>query len=339
MDAETHALELARRLTQTEVARFRAVGDTVDLDGDYDYHVPLQVVDAGSGRTEQVELALGRSKASSGVPVIVGRHFSQKALAELNAAEANYMDDRHIRVRLMTPSILIRLQDDAEPPPERSATTLSLSGAAGGVALALLSDSKRDWKVTDLAAEGRASLGAAQNTVVALEAAGLLQRSGRGPATRRRVTDPAGLLDLYARDAVADRKVIARGFLLNNGAEETMRSVSQRLIDEGHGVRAWFTGVAAAQIVAPHVTAVRTFEAWVTTPHRVDVILGAMGAMPADNGANLVVMRGHRGVLVGSEYDRGVHRVSLFRIYADALADPARGEEQAEHLRETSIGF
>ncbi len=339
MDSEIQALELARRLTQTEVARFRAVGDTVVLDGDYDYHIPLQVVDAGSGRTEQVELALGRSKASSGVPVIVGRHFSQKALAALNAAEANYMDDRHIRVRLMTPSILIRLRDEAELPPERPSASLGLGGAAGGVALALLSDPRRDWKVTDLAAEGCASLGAAQNTVVALEAAGLLERTGRGPATRRRVTDPAGLLDMYARDAVADRKVTARGFLLNNGAEETMRTVAQHLTNGGHGVQAYFTGVAAAQIVAPHITAVRAFEAWVATPHRADVVLSAMGAMPADEGANLVVLRGRKGVLVGSEYDRGVHRVSLFRIYADALADPARGEEQAEHLRETVIGF
>ncbi len=339
MDAETQALELARRLTQTEVARFRAVGDTVDLDGEYGYHVPLQVIDAGSGRTEQVELALGRSKTLSDVPVIVGRHFSKNALAELNAAEANYMDDRNIRVRLMTPNILIRLQDEAEPPPERSTTTLRLSGTAGGVALALLSDPKRDWKVTDLAAEVRSSLGAAQNTVVALEAAGLLERSGRGPATRRRVTDPAGLLDLYARDAVADRKVTARGFLLNNGAEETMRTVAQHLANGGHGVRAYFTGVAAAQMVAPHVTAVRTFEAWVATPHRADAVLSAMGAMPADDGANLVILRGHKGVLVGREKDRGVSRVSLFRIYADALVDPARGEEQAEHLRDTVIGF
>lgn len=338
MDTEIYALELARRLTRTEVARFRAAGDTVGLDGDYDYHVPLRVIGAGSGRAEQVERALERSKTSSGVPVIVGRHFGQKTLAALNAADANYMDDRHLRVRLMTPSILIRLQGEVEPLPDRPSHTLRLSGAAGGVALALLSDVRRDWKVTDLAAEGCASLGAAQNTVVALETVGLLERVGRGPATRRHVTDPGGLLDLYARDAGADRTVIARGFLLNDGPEDTMRSVTDRLLREGH-LSACFTGTAAAQLVAPHVTAVNTFEAWVTTPHRVDAILDAMGAIPAQDGANLIVMRGHRGVLVGSEYDQGIRRASLYRIYADTLADPTRGEEQAEHLREKCIRF
>lgn len=338
MDAEAYAAELARRLTQAEAGRFRAQGETVVLDGS-DEASRLQVIDARSGRTEQVIEALRRAQASPLVPVIAGRRFGQHALAELNAAEANYMDDRHLRVRLLTPNMLVRLQDQTPTPQEHPAKALRLSGAAGGVALALLSDPTRDWKVADLAAEGYVSLGAAQNTVVALEAEGLLERFGRGPSTRRRVTDPGALLDRYARGAAADRKVVARGFLLNDGAEETMRAVSQRLINEGQGAEVWFTGVAAAQMVSPHVTAVRRFEAWITSPHTTDVILNMMGAMPADEGANLVVMWGRKGVTVGSEYRDGVNLVSVFRMYADALADPARGEEQAEHLRETVIGF
>jgi len=338
MDTGVYAQELARRLAEAEAGRFRALGDTVRLEGVAEGDGSLQVVSAGSGRTEQVVQALRRARASPVVPVIVGRRFSQSAIAELNRADANYMDDRNLRIRLRAPAMLIRLQDEATPPPEAPQKTLRLSGAAGGVALALLSDPTRDWKVADLAAEGFLSLGAAQNTVVALEAAGLLERSGLGPATRRRVTDAGALLDQYACDAAADRKVIARGFLLNNGAVDTMRTASERLAGES-GIKAWFTGVAAAQTVAPHVTAVRRFEVWVTAPYSTDVILNALGAMSADEGANLMVMRGRKAVTVGAECLDGVHRVSVFRMYADALADPTRGEEQAEHLRETVIGF
>ncbi|MDZ4169689.1 MAG: hypothetical protein U1E26_08550 [Coriobacteriia bacterium] len=339
MNTNAHADELAHRLTQAEAGRFRAQGDTVILDGAVGDTGRIQVIDAGSGRTQQTMQALRRTRESPHVPLIAGRHFSEHALAELNSADANYMDDRHLRVRLLTPNILIRLQEQAPTPEEPPAKNLRLSGAAGGVALALLSDPSREWKVSDLANEGRVSLGAAQNTVVSLESDGLLERSGRGPATRRRVTDPAGLLDLYARDAAADRKVIVRGFLLDRGTEETMIAASRLLTVEAPGLSVWFTGVAAAQMVAPHVTSVRVFEAWVTTPHRADHILKGMGAMPVDEGSNLVVMRGHKGVTVGSECCNGVRRVSVFRMYADALADPARGEEQAEHLRETVIGF
>lgn len=339
MNAEVHAAELARRLMEAEAGCFRAHGDTVLLDGAADGEGRLQIVDAGAGRTEQVAQALRQAQAMPPVPVIAGRHFSRKALMELNAADASYMDDRHLKVRLQAPRMLIRLQEEGAPTLERAAKTVRLSGAAGGVALALLMDPVRDWKVSDLAARALVSLGAAQNTAVALETEGLLERFGRGPATRRRVADPAGLLDRYARDAAADRKVIARGFLLDNGAQETMRATSHRLADQAQGVQAWFTGVAAAQMMAPHVTAVRTFEAWAADSYRADVVLSAMGAMPVVEGANLLVMHGHKGVLVGSEHREGVYRTCVFRVYADALADPARGEEQAEYLRETVIGF
>ncbi len=338
MDTAAYAQELARRLTQAGAGNFHALGETVLLDGIAEGEKVLRVVSAGSGRTEQVMQALRRAESSLAPPVIVGRRFSEKAIAELNQADANYMDDRNLKIRLSAPAMLIRLQDEATPPAEAPRKTLRLSGAAGGVALALLSDPTRDWKVADLAAEGHVSLGAAQNTVVALEAAGLLERSGLGPATRRRVTDAGALLDRYAHDAAADRKVVARGFVLNDGAVDTMRAASQRLAG-GAGVEAWFTGVAAAQLLAPHITAVRRFEVWITAPYSADVVLDALGAMLVDDGANLIVMRGRRAVTVGAECQDGVHRVSVFRMYADALANPARGEEQAEHLRETVIGF
>ncbi len=339
MKAETNARELARRLTQAKVGSFRAAGDTVALDTSIDRAAALQVVGAGSGRIEQVLQALRRSQTATLTPVIVGRHFSRQALEELDSADANYMDDRHLRVRLKSPDMLVRLQDAAAPRQERSKSALRLSGAAGGVALALLADPVREWKVGDLAVEGRVSLGTAQNTVVSLESESLLERSGRGPATRRRVTDAGALLDRYARDSIADRKVLARGFVLNDGALQTMRAASQRLAATEQNAQAWFTGVAAAQLVAPHVTTVRTFEAWVTTSGRQDIVLDSLGAMPVEEGANLVVMRGHPSVCVGSEYRDGIPVVSVFRMYADALTDPARGEEQADYLREAVIGF
>lgn len=339
MKAEAHAQELARRLIQAKAGSFHADGDIVAPDATPDRATALQVIDAGSGRTEQVLQALRRAQATTLIPVIVSRHFGRQAIEELDGADANYMDDRHLRVRLKSPDMLVRLQDAVAPRQERSKSALRLSGAAGGVALALLSDPVRQWKVSDLAVEGRVSLGAAQNTVVSLESEGLLERAGRGPATRRRVTDSGALLDRYASDAAADRRVLARGFVLNDGALQTMRAASQRLSDAEQGAQAWFTGIAAAQLVAPHVTAVRTFEAWVTTAARPDFMLESLGAMPAEEGANLIIMRGHPSVCVGSEYRDGIPVVSVFRMYADALADPARGEEQADYLRETVIGF
>ena len=336
MDTEFYAQELARRLNEADAVRFRAVRDTVILDG-AGYYKALRVVDAGSGRTEQVERAIVRAAEWAETPVIVGRRFSGAALRVLDSAGANYMDDRHIRVRMMTPDILIRLTDAAEPLPEPRTPALVLAGAAGGVALALLGDTLRDWKVTDTAATAKVSLGTAQSVFVALETEGLVDRVGIGPATIRRLTDPGGLLDRYARDAVADRKVLARAFVLDDGPERTMRTICERLSTAN--LSAAFTGVGAAHLLAPHLSVIRRYELWVTSPHRADHWLKAMDATGVSEGANLVLLRGPRTALVGSDVLDGVRRASVFRIYADCLQDPARGEEQAEHLRDTVIGF
>jgi hypothetical protein len=336
MNAGFYAQELARRLNETDVARFRAAEETVILDGP-GFYKPLRVVDAGSGRTEQVERAMAQAAAWSETPVVVGRHFSGAALRVLDSAGANYMDDRHIRVRMMTPDILIRLTDAAEPLPEPRTSPLVLAGAAGGVALALLGETLREWKVTDAAAGAKVSLGTAQSVLVALESEGLARRVGTGPATTRRLTDPGGLLDRYARDAAADRKVLARAYVLDDGPEQTMRTVCERL--SAADLSAAFTGVGAAHLLAPHLSAIRHYELWVTSPHRADHWLKSMDASSVTEGANLVLLRGPRSTLVGSERDNGIRRASVFRIYADCLQDPARGEEQAEHLRDTVIGF
>lgn len=132
MNTEGHAAELARRLTEAGAGRFHAQGDIVVLTGTGEAGW-LQVIEAGSGRTEQVLQALRRAQASAFVPVIVGRHFSMPALAELSSAAANYMDDRHLMVRLRTPGMLVRLLDEAKPRLAPAVSALRLSGAAGAL--------------------------------------------------------------------------------------------------------------------------------------------------------------------------------------------------------------
>ncbi len=131
MDTAAYAQELARRLTQAGAGNFHALGETVLLDGIAEGEKVLRVVSAGSGRTEQVMQALRRAESSLAPPVIVGRRFSEKAIAELNQADANYMDDRNLKIRLSAPAMLIRLQDEATPPAEAPRKTLRLSSAAG----------------------------------------------------------------------------------------------------------------------------------------------------------------------------------------------------------------
>lgn len=340
MFAEVFATELADRLNRAGVTAFYAGGDEVTIAAVGKMRRSIRVIVAGMGRTDQVMAAIDAARSMPGLSVIAARRFTKRGIEALETADANYMDDSILRFKMAQPPTFIRVQ---EPPPRRDVpreTGLRLCGAAGGVALALLSDPAREWKVSELASVSKVSLGTAQNTVVALEEAGLLERFGRGPATRRRVTDPAALLDRYAQDALADRKVAGRGFVLAGDPIATMRDVADRVHENAPGVAILFTGTATAQLLAPHLTGVTNYEAWVLTPHRPDYVLDAAGALPVEEGANLTLLRGSFAALgVGVSFHGSIPLASVFRVYVDALADPVRGEEVAEHLRATMIGF
>jgi hypothetical protein len=340
MRVEALAADLVDRLNRIGLTAYYAGKGRVIIKADEEARCSITVIDAGAGRTEQVLKALSAELSIPGLGIIVARRFTKRALEALEAADANYMDDGILRLKITQPPIFVRVQ---EQPPRKvipPATSFQFCGAAGGVVLALLSNPAREWTVSELAAVSKVALGTAYNTVVALEEAGLLKRFGKGPATRRQVVDPAALLDRYAQDARADRKVAGRGVVLAGDPAATMREVADRVHEKAPGAAIQFTGTAAAQLLAPHVTAVTHYEAWLLTPHRTDYVLDAAGALGVEEGANLTLLRGSFAMLrAGSTFQGSIPLASVFRVYADALADPVRGEEVAEHLRATRIGF
>ena len=83
---------------------------------------------------------------------------------------------------------------------------LRLSGKAGVATEAMLNDPERRWKVRDLAAEAKVSLGLVHRLFLRLEGERLVDAEGAGPHKTRRVAHPAGLLDLRA-EGMRDRGV------------------------------------------------------------------------------------------------------------------------------------
>jgi len=71
-----------------------------------------------------------------------------------------------------------------------------------------------------------------------------------------------------------------------------------------------------------------------------DMIAAALGTEPVEKGGNVVVMRARTDApLFRAQEDDGVVIANNLRVYADLLEDPKRGQEQAQFLRETKMGF
>lgn len=215
---------------------------------------------------------------------------------------------------------------------------LRLSGRAGVASEAILNDPGRRWRVRDLAAEANVSLGLVHRLFLRLEGEGLVEAEGAGPHKTRRVARPAGLLDMWAEE-MSDRGVRQlRAYRLSRDPRAQVTALS-RALDEAdieHAV----TGAAAAARLAPFVTAVPVTEVWVSELIDLADAAQAAGADPVTEGHNVSFRSAKNDApLMFRERHDDAWLADTFRIYIDLRADPRRGREQADRLREEVIGF
>ena len=232
------------------------------------------------------------------------------------------------------PGLLLHLEGRRRP---RATRPARLSGRAGLIAQALLLHPERQVQVMELAREAGTSVGLAHRILARLEVEGIVTVEGRGRARRRRVTDPAALLDLWAEEQ-EDRPTRTLAYLLAPGPRALVDDLAGGL---GAARIAYaITGAAAASLIAPSVTAVPVVEVWVAATVASGGLLDAAGAEEVTQGYNVVFLQAKDGApLAFRDEVQGVWVGNRFRIYADLRRDPRRGREQAEHLRHEVIGF
>lgn len=107
---------------------------------------------------------------------------------------------------------------------------------------------------------------------------------GNGPKRVRRVTNPAGLLDLWAEENV-DRPTRTLGYLLAQTPRQLITKLGSNL--ERGGIDYAVTGAAAASLVAPFVTAVPVVDLWVGAKAAPDELLKRADAERVTDGENV----------------------------------------------------
>jgi hypothetical protein len=213
-----------------------------------------------------------------------------------------------------------------------------LAGRAAVAAQALLLDPEREWTVAGLARGAEVSTTLAHYVLARLEKEGIVQGRGSGPRKVRVLSNPSALLDLWAEEA-HDRGV--RGlscYRLATAPRALTEDVSRALADAdiGHAV----TGAAAADLLAPFLSAVPVVSLWVGARHQLGEVAALLDAEPVQRGANLVLAQARDdSPLAFTEQRSGVWLANRFRVYVDLRSDPQRGAEQADHLRREAIGF
>jgi hypothetical protein len=333
------AKELEAAFWEAGVRNAQAMPDFVWLHLGQQHVLEVKAISAGHGRPQEVRNALAHLQLTGPrvLATIVADHFTDGAIEVLRENGVNYLDDCRFVFRLEDPLIAINRDRERrqKPKPRRER---GLGGQVGVAVQEILLEGRDWWQVTDLALAAGVAAGTAQTTLQRLQDMDLMTAEGAGPRKRRRVVDRGGLLDRWAQDARSQRNHLVSVYLYAQGPRDLARTVSAMLAEGhiGHAV----TGAAAAVFLAPHATEVRTCEVWVDPGIGAELLAVALGAAPVERGGNIVILQDKtQGPLYRAKEVEGVIVANPLRVYADLLEDPKRGQEQAQFLRDTVLGF
>lgn len=223
-------------------------------------------------------------------------------------------------------------------PPVRNRDIALFSGAREQVVHALLDHWYRKpdegyISGTELALLANTSTYTVSSTMQALEQLDFVESKGGGPSQRRRLRDPAMLLDAWAETWTRRREVKTRWYTYAPNGHITDR-VIEGLVR--HARQEWaLTGAAAANAIVPRLTNVDRVEV-IVKPGEAEQLASAMGLTQADKGPNIMMIErtGASFLFMDEHPERPQSRfASRFIQYLDLLNGYGRNKELAEEFR------
>lgn len=311
------------------IRRRRQNGHSIDLEVNGD---PLRVMWLGEGGLRQARELIDRQKDRP--DVAAARRMSLAARELLSAARIGWVDETGA-AEIARGSLIIskdgRVPESLRRPPHWTPAVLA-------IAEALLCGGR--GTVGDMQEVTALSAGSATNALRTLTDLGLLHADvRRGPNSARRIADPDRLLDEYAAAAAALRPAVS----VSVGV--TWRDPVAGLASTGRqwdraGMPWAATGAVAGSVLAPSLTTLTSSEVYVEgkTSASLERVAARSGLRPIKGGR--LVLRPFPTVTTGrlAAVKDGLRLVPWPRAYADLRVVGVRGEEAAEHLRETMHG-
>ncbi len=219
---------------------------------------------------------------------------------------------------------------ERNPFPARGRPSSMFSPVSSRMSRALLEEPQREWTVSALAQATGMSLGQASNVARRLLEEEFARKAGRHLQLRH----GARLLDAW-RDA-------ARPAPVSHGYYSLERDPQQRLLkvadaSAAHQLSYAVTSFGAASLIAPFVHGIGTLV-WYIEPAALELWVRALDLRPVEEGANVALLVPQdAGVFYRSRTVSGVTLVGDVQLYLDLSADPGRGREQAEFLRQQRL--
>lgn len=340
---EREAVRILRDVPGVTVEPTAETGDRPDVIigvGDVTAVVEVKAQQLTNAAAAQQLIAYARTLPQTTHLVVVARSITNDARARLAAAGIGFLDTTGAK-SLDLPGLVVWTEGRTRPTAgigPSQGQGITLAGKSGIATQTLLIEPERRWKIHDLAIEADVSVGLAHRVFQRLEREGLVRSELSGPQKTRRITNPSALLDLWAEEMRDRGTRQLRAYRLARDSRSQTAALSRALneADVAHAV----TGAAAAARLAPFVTAVPVTDVWVSELEPLEHVAKAARTEPVTEGHNLIFRSAKNDTpLVFRKRRDGVWLADRFRVFLDLRADPRRGREQADRLREEVIGF
>jgi len=202
----------------------------------------------------------------------------------------------------------------------------------------LLSQPQRAWHVSDLAKEAGVSRSTVHQVFQVLENQLWMEGQGKGPELVRTLTEPGSLLNAW-REEHSLKQYEARSFYCYAKSEAMLRHAVTAALEHANRDYA-LTSSSGAELVAPFVTNVERVSVLIPQGLPLDGVIQEAKLEPVEEGSNVTFLlsKGDAPLLLRRQLD-GVSVASDVQLYLDLWASPARGKEQAEHLRRERLSF
>lgn len=251
--------------------------------------------------------------------VFIAPYISPRA-AEICAKEGVGYLDLAGNCRLVFDRVYIERQGKPNPFSEKRDLRSLYSAKATRVLRVLLVNSKKAWKVQELAKEAAVSLGQASNVKRRLEDREWLRKEPDGFL----LANPEATLTEWADNYTFRKNRVRDFYSMKSVAEveaEIARACGEREIPYA------LTGFSGAARLAP---AVRYQRAMAYVGDRQDEVASALGLKEVSSGANVSLLAPYdAGVFYGGKDVDGLRVAAAEQIYLDLAGYRGRGEEAA----------
>lgn len=261
---------------------------------------------------------------SPSISILVIAHWlSARTQARLRAENVNYIDlTGNALVRIDNPALYIEARGASRDPSPSPRGRARVRGPKAGRLVRMLIDARPPYGVGDLAAATYLTPGYVSRLLASLDEEALIERSRRGQVES---VDLDGLLRRWADtyDVFTTNEI--QTFLAPLGAARSLAQLGKLPSGDGIAVTGSFAAIRLSPVAAPALLCLYC--------DKIDVVAAQLSLIPADEGANVVLLRPFDDVVWARSVEmEGVSYVAPSQTAIDCLTGNGRMPSEGEAL-------